>query len=82
MKRGGVDLPPLGGEGETVEADETYYGPIERAKVRTETTSGRPYTKSGIWSLRSSGRSLGGVRRRRRKAIDREFEAMMADLAA
>jgi transposase-like protein len=38
---------PLGGEGEIVEADETYYGPIDKAKVRTKTTSGRPYTKSG-----------------------------------
>jgi transposase-like protein len=38
---------PLGGEGEIVEADETYYGPIDKAKVRTKTTSGRPFTKSG-----------------------------------
>lgn len=30
-----------------VEADETYYGPIEKSKVRTKTTSGRPFTKSG-----------------------------------
>src|SRR3984957_6880655 len=36
---------PLGGEGEIVEADETYYGRVERP--RTKTTSGRPFTKSG-----------------------------------
>jgi transposase-like protein len=36
---------PLGGEGEIVEADETYYGPVENP--RTKTTRGRPYTKSG-----------------------------------
>jgi len=38
---------PLGGEGKIVEADETYYGPVEKAKVRSKTTSGRPFTKSG-----------------------------------
>jgi transposase-like protein len=43
MRSGG--LAPMGGEGQIVEADETYYGPVE--KPRTETTSGRPYTKSG-----------------------------------
>jgi hypothetical protein len=35
---------PTGGEGEIVEADETYYGPIDKAKIRTKTTSGRPFT--------------------------------------
>jgi transposase-like protein len=39
------NLGPLGGDGGIVEADETYYGPIEKAKVRTKTTSGRPYTR-------------------------------------
>ena len=45
MRVGG--LGPLGGEGKIVEADETYYGPVDKAKVRTKTTSGRPFTKSG-----------------------------------
>jgi transposase-like protein len=45
MRSGG--LGPLGGGGKVVEADETYYGPIDKAKVRTKTTSGRPFTKSG-----------------------------------
>jgi transposase-like protein len=36
---------PLGGADKIVEADETYYGPVEKAKVRTKTTSGRPYTR-------------------------------------
>src|ERR1700733_3450008 len=26
MRRGGLDLPPMGGEGKVVEADETYFG--------------------------------------------------------
>lgn len=38
---------PMGGEGQIVEADETYFGPIETAKKRTKTTSGRKFTKSG-----------------------------------
>jgi transposase-like protein len=47
MKRGGLEVAPLGGEGQIVEADETYYGPVEKAKMRTETTRGRPFTKKG-----------------------------------
>jgi transposase-like protein len=43
MRTGG--LAPMGGDGMIVEADETYYGPVEKAKVRTKTTSGRPYTR-------------------------------------
>jgi len=39
--------PPLGGEGKIVEADETYFGQVEPAKVRTVNTRGRPFTKSG-----------------------------------
>jgi transposase-like protein len=45
MRAGG--LTPLGGNGSIVEADETYFGNIEKAKRRTKTTSGRPFTKSG-----------------------------------
>ena len=55
---------PMGGPGESVQADETYFGKVEHP--RTETTSGRPYTKSGkfgpankraIVSLISKGRA-------------------------
>lgn len=45
MRAGG--LTPMGGEGKIVEADETYFGPIEKAKFRTETTTGRAFTKKG-----------------------------------
>jgi transposase-like protein len=45
MRQG--SLGSLGGEGKIVEADETYYGPVDKAKVRAKTTSGRPFTKSG-----------------------------------
>jgi len=43
MRSGG--LAPMGGDGQIVEADETYYGPVDNP--RTETTIGRPFTKRG-----------------------------------
>ncbi len=33
MRRGDLDLPPMGGEGGIVEADETYFGPTEKPYV-------------------------------------------------
>jgi transposase-like protein len=45
MRDGGFD--PLGGDGKIVEADETYYGDIERDKRRTERSDGSPFIKSG-----------------------------------
>ena len=42
MRRGGLDLPPMGGEGKVVEADETYFGDLpedQRAKFKS---SGKP----------------------------------------
>jgi transposase-like protein len=46
MRRGGLDLPPLGGEGKVVEADETYYGNIPEAKRPKLTALGHPFSKS------------------------------------
>lgn len=45
MRAGG--LGPLGGDGGIVEADETYYGNVDKPNRRTKTTSGRPFTKRG-----------------------------------
>lgn len=45
MREGNLDLPKLGGEGKIVEADETYFGGVESAKMRTATTSGRKFTR-------------------------------------
>jgi len=45
MRAGGLGVPPMGGDGKIVEADETYFGRVENP--RTKTTSGRPYIKSG-----------------------------------
>jgi SAM domain (Sterile alpha motif) len=44
MRRGGLDLPPLGGEGQVVEADETYFGQQEKPEpspARTPVHEGR-----------------------------------------
>lgn len=43
MRRGGLDLPPLGGEGKVVEADETYFGNLPESKIPTHTSSGRKW---------------------------------------
>jgi hypothetical protein len=45
MRRGGLDLPPLGGEGKVVEADETYFGEIPEANRCQFKTTGRPFSK-------------------------------------
>lgn len=44
MREGGL-LPPLGGQGKIVEADETYFGNVPEAKRRTKRTDGRPMSK-------------------------------------
>ncbi len=44
MRAGG--LGPLGGEGKTVEADETYFGPTEKPRVSKQ-RRGRPYNPRG-----------------------------------
>jgi transposase-like protein len=55
MRRGGLDLPPMGGAGKVVEADETYYGTIPEAKMPKTKTSGRAFTKGskGIGNKRA-----------------------------
>jgi transposase-like protein len=42
MRRGGLDLPPMGGEGVTVEADETYQGQQDTPRLSPQ-RKGRPY---------------------------------------
>jgi transposase-like protein len=46
MRRGGLDLPPMGGEGKVVEVDETYYGNVPEAKRPKLTSLGQPFSKS------------------------------------
>lgn len=45
MRRGGLDLSPMGGEGKVVEADETYLGNVPEASRREFKTTGRPFQK-------------------------------------
>jgi hypothetical protein len=45
MRAGGL-LPPLGGEGKVVEADETYHGKISEPRISPQ-RKGRPVTKRG-----------------------------------
>src|SRR5580698_1551589 len=55
MRRGGLDLPPMGGEGKIVEVDETYYGNIPEAQRPKFTTRGRKFNRSSFnpkWSKR------------------------------
>jgi transposase-like protein len=42
MRRGGLDLPPMGGEGRVVEADETYFGELPETRHPKLKTRGRP----------------------------------------
>jgi transposase-like protein len=43
MRQGGLDLPPMGGAGQVVEADETYYGKM--AEPHAKKTTGRAFNK-------------------------------------
>jgi transposase-like protein len=55
MRRGNLDLPPMGGEGKIVEADETYYGRAkEKNNIKKRYT---PYTKGG-WKDKGSARPI------------------------
>jgi transposase-like protein len=42
MRRGGLDLPPMGGPGKVVEVDEAYHGKIDEPRVSKQ-RQGRPY---------------------------------------
>lgn len=47
MKEDVASSGPLGGEGKTVEADETYIGKRETPRTMSPQRKGRPFTKSG-----------------------------------
>lgn len=47
MRRGSLDLPPLGGEGKVVEADETYIGKSDAIGTRDKTRAGKPFRYRG-----------------------------------
>ncbi len=74
---------PMGGKDETVQADETYIGK-KSGPMPTETTSGRPFTKSGkmggnmkcsVVSLVSKGKPRKyKLRSKRKHGIKRDTE--------
>jgi transposase-like protein len=55
MRRGGLELPKMGGDGEPVEMDETYYGSVDQANrratrkmdTRRPGSEERPYKRTG-----------------------------------
>jgi hypothetical protein len=60
MRRGGFDLPPMGGEGQVVGADETYFHVKPEAKRRKVSTDSKkkmtgPWNKRTIVSLVERG---------------------------
>jgi transposase-like protein len=55
MRRGNLDLPPMGGEGMIVEADETYYGRAKKKKLLKPRTW--PYLKGG-WKDKGAARPI------------------------
>jgi transposase-like protein len=56
MRAGGLELPPLGGDGGVVEADETYFGTIEEPK--TTRSDGSKFIKKGKSAQKRSVISL------------------------
>jgi transposase-like protein len=40
MRRGGLDLPPMGGPGKVVEVDEAYHGKVEKTKTHRRVVDG------------------------------------------
>jgi transposase-like protein len=55
MRRGNLDLPPMGGSGSIVEADETYYGRAKEKRLKTPRAT--PYTKGG-WKNKGAARPI------------------------
>jgi transposase-like protein len=61
-----TDLGPLGGEGEIVEADETYYGPVAKGEGSKQHHERTPVHQEGQdWPVQQAAyRCLGGARRK------------------
>jgi transposase-like protein len=55
MRRGDLDLPPMGGPGSIVEADETYYGRAKEKRLLKPRTT--PYTNKG-WKNKGAARPI------------------------
>lgn len=78
MRTGGL-LPPMGGEGKIVEADETYFGKPETPYVSPRRVKeGRPYTKGKSKKARNSRPIVALVER---GGSVRSFHVPVADAA-
>ena len=64
MRDGGL-LPPMGGEGGIVEADETYYGPVEEARPAQQAPPPLHQGRQGRPRRQARDRRLGRARRQR-----------------
>ena len=62
MRAGGL-MPPLGGEGKIVEADETYYGEVERAHAVPQRSARPPLINAASAALPASAPSSALVER-------------------
>lgn len=56
MRRGGLDLPPMGGPGKVVEVDEAYHGDTDKPRPRNKYLP--PFTKGGKGSSKRAIVSL------------------------
>lgn len=79
MRQGGLDLPPMGGNGKVVEADETYFGGVESQKMRTARTSGSKFSGSKSGRGPSNKRAIVTLVERHGKV--RSFHVPRADKA-
>jgi transposase-like protein len=77
MRRGGLDVPPLGGDGKIVEADETYFGDIPEAAQPRLTSRGKPFSKR---RTRGAGRKRVVVALVERGGSVRSFSVPMATM--
>lgn len=57
MRRGGLDLPPMGGPGQIVEVDEAYHGEVAEARVSKQ-RRGRPYKRANHFGTKRAIVSL------------------------
>lgn len=77
MRHGGLDLPPMGGEGKVVEVDETYYGNIPEIDWPKFNARGQPYSKKPYYA---TGRKRVVVALVERGGSVRSFSVPMATM--
>ena len=74
MRRGGLDLPPMGGEGKVVEADETYYRQYTRGEAPAANDARQAVLQKPVLCHRSQARHHRSCRARRRGSLIQRAE--------